>query len=110
MIKRNPIPFYVIRDNVNSSEFEKYDVMSYLIDCYKRCKKDKRPQTEKSCKEFIESKSQYMYWARCEYEIVLSAWVSGTPNKKIDIYDQIMNNINVVTHIFMLNVGLLKVV
>ena len=102
--------FNVIVEDVNLRKMEAYDVMPYFVDCYKETKKnsksdyDKRPKTFKEFKEFVERKSRYMYWARCEYEIVLSPWVGKEFKEKWDVHKQIMMNIDIVTQILMENV------
>ena len=103
-MKKNHIPFNVINFDFNSKKFEAYDVMPYLVNCYKNEKKDKRPVTFDEFKKFVEGKSMYMYWARCEYEVILSDWPGGREHKKIDIHWQIMMNIDTVTNILMSNV------
>lgn len=105
MIKRNPTPFYVICENVNKKDFEKHDVMPYLISCYKETEKKDRPTTLDEFKDFVDRKSMYMYWARCQYEIVLVDWPCQRNSKKIDIYWQIKNNFDLVVRLFMENVG-----
>ena len=103
-MKKNIKPFNVINYEFNSDKFEAYDVMHYLVNCYKKEKKDKRPVTFDEFKKFVESKSMYMYWARCEYEVILSDWPNQKFRKKIDVHWQIMNNIDIVTNILMENV------
>ena len=103
-MKKTIKPFNVISFEFNSDEFEAYDVMPYLVNCYNKEKKDKRPTTFDEFKEFVKSKSMYMYWARCEYEIILLDWPSQKTRKKIDVHWQIMNNIDIVTNILMENV------
>ena len=103
-MKKTIQPFKVINFDINSNKFEAYNVMPYLVDCYKNEKKDKRPTTFDEFKEFVKSKSMYMYWSRCEYEIILSDWLSNKHSKKIDVYWQIMNNIDIVTKVLMENV------
>lgn len=104
--KKNLIPFYTIVDDVNSQEFVKYDVMPYLVRSYDDKKKDERPKTFDEFKKFIENASRYMYWARCEYEVILKPWVSHTKERKIDVHWQLMNNLDVVTSLLMLNLGI----
>lgn len=104
MRKKTIIPFFVIIDNPNKQEFVTYDIMPYLIECYKAKKKKDRPMYIDDFKEFIRLSSLTRFWSRCEYEIVLKAWVSKTKEKKIDAHTQIMNNIDVVTTILMKNV------
>ena len=99
------IPFNVINFEFNSKTFESYDVMPYLINCYKNVKRKKEcPKTFEDFKKFVESKSMYMYWSRCEYEIILSDWPGQNINKKIDIHEQLMMNIDIVTDILMKNI------
>ena len=99
------IPFNVINFECNSRKFESYDVMPYLIDCYNKVKRKKEcPKTFDEFKQFVESKSMYMYWSRCEYEIILVDWPCGQTQHKIDIHYQIMMNIDIVTDILMKNV------
>lgn len=98
-------PFYVINFEFNSSKFEKYDVMPYLVDCYNKVKGTKEcPKTFEEFKNFIEGKSMYQYWSRCEYEIILSDWPNNKKFRKIDVHYQIMMNIDIVTDILMENV------
>lgn len=54
------------------------------------------PKTWEEFKEFVRVESLYHFWARCEYEIILKSWPNGDIEKKIDIYDQIMSNIDLV--------------
>ena len=107
MKKKEHIPFYVINEDFTNRTFEKKDVMPYLISCYKDTKKNERPKTFEECKEFVTRKSAYMYWSRCQYEIVLKQLI-GENTMKIDVHYQIMNNIDAVTRIFMLNCGIYR--
>lgn len=35
----------------------------------------------------------YYFWAKCEYELLISPWIGDeNVHKKIDIYSQVMNN------------------
>ena len=103
-MKKSIKPFNVINFNINSGEFEAYDVMPYLVECYQNEKKSKRPVKFDEFKEFVKSQSMYMYWARCEYEVILSDWPNQKKYKKIDIHWQIMNNINIIINVLMENV------
>lgn len=105
-IRKNKIPFYVIIDDVNRREFIKYDVMPYFVNSYKQCKNDRKPKTYDDFLEFVKQKGIYMYWGRCEWELILKPWVSRTNERKIDVYWQITNNIDVVTRILMFNCGI----
>ena len=107
-IKKELTPFYVINWDVNAQKFIKYDVMRYLVDCYKEAKKKrgKAPTTFDEFKVFVEGHSLYRYWARCEYEVILMDWPCSQTYKKIDVHWQLMMNLDIVTKILMENVGL----
>lgn len=94
--------FNVINFNFNTNKFEPYDVMPYLVNRYKDAKP--KPKTEKEFKEFIEQKALNQFWGRCEYEVVLHSWPCDDVEKKIDVYEQIMMNIDVITSLLMENV------
>ena len=64
--------FNVIGYNFNSKEFVPYNIIPYLVSQYK-IKRDK-PKTFDEVKEFVKKESMHQWWARCEYEIVLSPW------------------------------------
>lgn len=103
-MKKTIKPFNVIIFDFNSKDFKAYDIMPYLVACYKEEKKNKRPTTFDEFKEFVKLNSMYMYWARCQYEVILLDWPNQKNNKKIDVHWQIMNNIDIVTNILMENV------
>lgn len=105
MKRRNHIPFKVIVDNVNTRQFEFYDVMPYFVRCYDDTKKENRPKTYEEFKEFVQGWSRYMYWARCQYELVLKPWVGHDKEQKVDVHWQLMHNLDLVTSILMLNLG-----
>lgn len=103
-MKKNIIPYYVIIFDINKQEFETYDIMKYLISSYNETKKSLRPKTEEECKKFIIKETMHMFWSRCEYEIILNDWPNLSKSKKIDVYWQVVNNLEVVINIFMQNI------
>ena len=100
MKKKLPV-FNVIWFDVNTKSFSSYDIMTYFDNCYKKLSKPKRPQSFDEFKKFIIDNSKYMFWARCQYEIILSDWPCQMSKEKWDIHQQIMMNINVITELFM---------
>lgn len=115
--------FNVIVYNINSEEFEPYDIIPHLVSQYQE--KTDKPKTFDEFKEFIKKESIYQWWARCEYEIVLGPWpYTLSPSerakeennveawkehwkkhlnecKKIDVHYQVMMNIDVITSLVM---------
>ena len=99
--------FNVIIYDPNLREFVKYDIMPYLIRTYneKKEKKETLPETFDEFKNFVKSESQYQFWARCEYEILLIDWPCQKNHEKWDVYKQIMMNLDIVTKVFMENIN-----
>ena len=119
--------FNVIIYDFNSKKFTTYDVLPYLRNTYeervarhkellKKIKKSKKldesilddkynkvPVTFNDFKEFVKSESQYQFWSRCEYEIILSDWPPSNPpiEEKWDVFDQIMMNHDIITKLLM---------
>lgn len=91
--------FNVIIEDINSRKFVPYDVMPYLVERYKKAKT--KPQSFDEFKVFVSKESMYQWWARCEYEIVLQSWPTGKNEEKIDVYWQIMMNIDVIAKLLM---------
>ena len=117
--------FNVINFDFNKKEFIYYDIIPYLVRRYKE--KKKKLTTFEEFKKFIEDESMYQWWARCEYEIILSPWpYLSSPSErydkkgeddieawkkhwkehlnecqKIDIHQQVLMNLDIITQIFM---------
>ena len=103
--------FNVINFNFNAQKFEPYNVIPYLVHAYnERVEKHKEfpndkywkiPKTFDEFKDFVKKESQYQFWSRCEYEIILVDWPCQKIEDKWDVYDQIMMNIDIITKILM---------
>lgn len=91
--------FNVIINNFNKDTFESYDVVPYLVKEYHEAKL--KPTSFKEFRDFVEQKARYQWWARCEYEIILSDWPNKKVSEKWDVYKQVMMNINIITLIVM---------
>lgn len=88
--------FNVILWDPNKKKFIPYNVIPYLV---KQYKEKKFSGTFEELKKFIKGCSTYQWWARCEYEIILSDWPGCKTQKKIDIHSQVMMNLDLITEI-----------
>lgn len=95
--------FYVIWQDFNAKEFEPYDIMPYFVREYNES--ENKPQTFDEFKEFVKNKSRYMYWSRCQYEIIICGWPNTDTQEKWDIHKQIMMNIDLVVETLIENVN-----
>jgi hypothetical protein len=93
--------FNVIWLDISTNKMMEYDIIPHLKRCYNIKKKNERPKTFDEFKSFIISESRYQWWARCEYEIIISSWPTGMCEEKWDIHDQVMMNIDLITELFM---------
>lgn len=108
-------PYYVINWDFNKDKMAPYDIMPYLYreyledkDKFVFMKGHKIPETFEEYKEFILSASRYQFWARCEYEVIVTGWPQQKNELKLDIYRQIEMNIDVITNHFMGELNLLN--
>lgn len=102
--------FNVIVEDINRNEFVAYDVMPYLRNCYKELKKKERPTDIAEMRKFVKSQSQYMWWSRSEYEIVLKPlMVFKTKEMKIDVHWQVMLNLDVIAQMLLDEVAINKI-
>lgn len=100
--------FNVLIWDYNRKQVISYNVIPYFCMEYDRCKKEDRPKTREEWREFVKRKGMYQYWARCEYEIIISQWPPRVTKDgkreaevKIDVWQQIEMNLDVVVDILM---------
>lgn len=96
--------WYVYIIDFNTTKLKKYDVMPYFLECAKK-QKFKSSDLEK-CKKFIRKEGMYMFWSRCEWEVLICPWPSIRDiSFKIDVWDQIEMNLDNFTMIFIENLN-----
>lgn len=97
--------FNVIIWDINKNDLVAYDVLPFFRREYETCRKKERPVTREQWVEFVKRWGHYMYWARCEYEIIISQWPPASEERdrklKIDVWQQIKNNLDIVVDILM---------
>lgn len=111
--------FNVLTWDFNTDKLEPYDVIPYFVERYKdRKKKSSRksykkmveanpeykkyyglPETLDEMKEFIKGESMYMFWSRCEWEMIVHGWPVKNNEYKLDVHEQVMMNIDTVADI-----------
>lgn len=75
--------FHVLYLEFNSKKVKSYDVLPYFRNCWKdkiykkEVQEIKQSKSLNKLKDWIVSKSQYMFWARCEYEFLIAPWPFG---------------------------------
>lgn len=103
-MSKSIIPFNVIVQDINNKSFEPYDVMPYFLRVWKE-KKQNRPTSFEELKKWIKSESMYMFWSRCEWEVIIGGWPNTETQEKWDVHKQIMMNFDLFVRIFAENVN-----
>ena len=92
MSTQKKLEWNVFRYDCNSRKIETFNIFvgTFLKDVEKLLKQ------KISREEFgaqLKSALMYMYWARCEYEVLIKPWIgSEDVEEKVDIYTQVMLN------------------
>lgn len=103
-IKKPAIKWIVWNWNSSFDQLEDYDVMPYFIRTYKALKKKDRPATIDDLSKWLDTEAHYMFWAKCEYEIIVHGWPMRKNDEKVDIYRQLRLNWDVFVKYFWDNV------
>ena len=113
--------FNILTWNFNNDKLEYYDVLPFFREEYKERKKKSKgkrmqklmakdpglkaafgvPTTFDEVKEFVEDESRYMFWSRCEWEMIIHGWPVGDNDYKIDAHEQVMMNIDIIAGILL---------
>lgn len=94
--------FNVIIYEPNHKKFISYDIIPYFISAYKERQEKKYkpvPETYDEFKKFVIEEGHYQFWGRCEYEVILVDWPCQRVEKKIDVWDQIEMNLDLITNL-----------
>jgi hypothetical protein len=99
--------FNVLEYDFNSRNISYYDVLPYFRRCWNakdfNFEKDE-VKDRNTLSIWIKRTSHYNFWARCEYEFLMAPWPYREDKliddmKKIDVHEQIMMNIDIITDI-----------
>lgn len=91
--------YNVYYHSFNGDEIKTFNVLRedrYVMNCIRGYKKN---MSRDEFDERLDKDCMSMYWSRCEYEVIVSAWVGGKAKEKIDIYQQLKINWSVFSEI-----------
>jgi hypothetical protein len=99
--------FNVLEYEWNTRKPSYYNVIPYFKNNWNSKKfnfEKEKVKDKETLKEWIERASRYQFWARCEYEFLMGPWPYRDSTlvddlKKIDVHEQIMMNIDVLTEL-----------
>ncbi len=109
-------PFYVLNWDINQNDLKYLDIMPYFLRNWEEDKRrkykiwcsvdkigqvTKMPETFEEFEEFVFNVSRYTFMSRCEYEIIISDWPNQMKHIKVDVFQQIKMNLDLITKHFM---------
>lgn len=89
--------FNVLIWNFNTDNIEHYNILPYLRKCV--LKDGKKITDIDELRKFIIKESRYMWGGRCEWEMICHCWPVRKNDYKIDVHEQVMMNIDIITEI-----------
>ena len=91
--------FNVLMWDFNKDDIRHYDVLPYFRESLKNNKKLYKIENPDDLKNFVEKESRWMFWSRCEWEMICHGWPVRENDYKIDVHEQIMMNIDIIVDI-----------
>lgn len=85
--------FNVLILDFSSNKRKPYDVLPYFRRCWEEeCYSSEREEVRKTrskelLKTWIQDRSRYRYWSRCEYEFLIAPWPFGTKKMHEELVD-----------------------
>ena len=96
-----------------NGKVEQYDVLPYFRDSWKEKynneEKDKikaakyNAKRKELFKQWVIGRSKYMFWARCEWEMLLANWPFGSYRLRNNMKEFLKNSVNLDDHTQCLN-------
>ena len=89
------LEWYVLKDDFGSREVRHYNALCNWEDDIKQARK--KCKTREQFKEWLRKELMYHYWSKAECEIQVAGLFAKTDDefKKIDIWDQIQPNLDI---------------
>lgn len=82
----------------NGKRIGEYDIFEHyrFAEDVRKAYKKHRNDHDAFC-ESVRKSLAYYFWSKCEWEVILSAWPPSdrVPERKVDVYEQVMLNWNV---------------
>lgn len=96
-IDEKKLKFYVLLFEPNRKEAEMYNIFDNLVVREDILEALKKKISKEDLRETLYRTCKYVFWSRCEYEIVVTGFPIDTKSQKIDAWFQIEPNIDVIT-------------
>lgn len=96
-INEEKLKFYVLLFDFNRKEAEMYNIFNDIVVREDIIYAIKRKVSKEELKEILSATCKYVFWSRCEYEIVVTGFPIDDKSEKIDAWFQIEPNLDIIT-------------
>lgn len=86
------LTWYTYIYDFNAKEIKPYNVFTHVAYLRKILELYLESTSWEDFKKEVDRWTQYYFWSKCEYELILSSWPNKEEEIKIDIYDQLKLN------------------
>ena len=91
--------FNVLVWDFNSDELKHYDVLPYFRQEIADPRNRGAVHDKEDLRKLIEKESRWMFWSRCEWEMICHGWPVRKNDYKLDVHEQVMMNIDTIVEI-----------
>lgn len=96
-INEDKLKFYVLLFDFNRKEAKMSNIFDNIIVREDIIKAIKKKVSKEELKETLSSVCKYVFWSRCEYEVVVTGFPNNEKSEKIDAWFQIEPNLDIIT-------------
>ena len=91
-MKKPTFTWNVLNWDFNSDKLEVYDVGYRFVNAVDSDKLASLPKNYAELDDYLNSEAHYRFWAKCEYEMIITGWPQQKNEAKIDICTQLRLN------------------
>ena len=91
-MKKPTFTWNVLNWDFNRDKLEVYDVGYRFVNAVDSDKLASLPKNYAELDDYLNSEAHYRFWAKCEYEIIITGWPQQTNEAKIDVCTQLRLN------------------
>ena len=91
-MKKPTFTWNVLNWDFNSDKLEVYDVGYRFVNAVDSARLSSLPKNYTELDDYLNSEAHYRFWAKCEYEIIITGWPQQKNEAKIDVCTQLRLN------------------
>ena len=91
-MKKPTFTWNVLNWDFNSDKLEVYDVGYRFVNAVDSDRLASLPKNYTELDDYLNSEAHYRFWAKCEYEMIITGWPQQKNEAKIDVCAQLRLN------------------